>query len=91
MPKTRLVRRRRIGHCDLFGICDLLFGIFGRPKIPAYFSLLPAVCCRLPASYSFLYTPTLTFLNLAGAAPWPVWAICEGWPLPQLGVPHMIQ
>ncbi len=23
-----LVRLRRIGHCDLFGICDLLFDIF---------------------------------------------------------------
>jgi predicted nucleotidyltransferase len=22
-----LVRRRRIGHCDLFGICDLIFKI----------------------------------------------------------------
>jgi hypothetical protein len=25
--KTGLVRRRRIGHCDLFDFCDLLFGI----------------------------------------------------------------
>jgi hypothetical protein len=25
--KTGLVRRRRIGHCDLFDVCDLLFGI----------------------------------------------------------------
>jgi len=22
------------GHCDLFGICDLLFGIFGHPSTP---------------------------------------------------------
>ena len=28
MTKTVLVRRRRIGHCDLCDICDLLFGIF---------------------------------------------------------------
>jgi hypothetical protein len=25
MTKTGLVRRRRIGHCDLFDICDLEF------------------------------------------------------------------
>jgi len=28
MTKTSLVRSRRIGHCYLFGICDLVFEIF---------------------------------------------------------------
>src|SRR6058998_2181818 len=34
--------------------------------------------------------PTLTFRNLAGAAPWPVPITCCGCPLPQLGVPHSV-
>src|SRR5881227_1909880 len=34
--------------------------------------------------------PTLTFLNLAGAAPWPVPITCCGCPLPQFGVPHSV-
>ena len=35
--------------------------------------------------------PTCTLRKRAGAAPWPVWATCSGWPLPQLGVPQTIQ
>jgi hypothetical protein len=30
MIKTGLVRRRRIGYCDLFVICDLLFDNFAQ-------------------------------------------------------------
>ncbi len=36
-------------------------------------------------------TPTRTSRNRAALAPWPVWATCSGWPLPQLGVPHTTQ
>jgi len=41
MTKTGLVRRRRIGHCDLFDICNLWFGIFAyfsAPKPLVFFS-----------------------------------------------------
>src|SRR5919106_292910 len=34
-------------------------------------------------------TPTETFLNRAGAVPWPTRIVCPGCPLPQLGVPHI--
>lgn len=37
------------------------------------------------------YTPTLTRWKRAGAAPWPTLTTWPGWPLPQLGVPHMCQ
>ncbi len=47
------------------------------------------VFSRDPASHSI--TPTLMVRKRAGAAPWPVWPICIGWPLPQFGVPQMIQ
>ena len=36
-------------------------------------------------------TPTLTVAKRPGAAEWPVWATCIGWPLPQLGVPQTCQ
>ena len=34
MTETGLVRRRRIGHCYLFDICDLLLGIFSHSSTP---------------------------------------------------------
>src|SRR5436190_15935971 len=37
------------------------------------------------------YTPTRTLRKRAGAAPWPVPITWPGSPLPQFGVPHMIQ
>ncbi len=37
------------------------------------------------------YPPTLTRWKRAGAAPWPTLTTWPGWPLPQLGVPHMCQ
>ena len=36
------------------------------------------------------FTPTRTPRNRAGAAEWPVRAVCIGWPLPQLGTPQWI-
>ncbi len=33
-------------------------------------------------------TPMRTLRKRAAAAPWPTWATCDGWPLPQFGVPH---
>ena len=35
-------------------------------------------------------TPTRTPRNRQGTAGWPVWPTCNGWPLPQLGVPHAV-
>ena len=36
-------------------------------------------------------TPSCTFRNLEGDAPWPTRATWPGWPLPQFGVPHSVQ
>jgi hypothetical protein len=36
------------------------------------------------------FTPTRTPRNRAGAAEWPVRAVCIGWPFPQLGTPQWI-
>ena len=35
-------------------------------------------------------TPTRMPRKRAGTAGWPVWPICTGWPLPQLGVPQKV-
>src|SRR5579859_3524328 len=49
---------------------------------------LPMIKDSLRATHR---TPTLTRRKRAGAAPWLVWMICDGCPLPQLGVPHRLQ
>jgi hypothetical protein len=45
ITETGLVRRRRIGHCDLFEICHLLFGFFS-PNIPESFNQVTSVVYR---------------------------------------------
>src|SRR5207253_141017 len=45
---------------------------------------------QLGGSSGHPFTPTRTPRNRAGAAEWPVWAVCIGWPLPQLGTPQWI-
>ena len=42
MTKTGLVRRRRIGYCNLFDMCDLEFGIFGHSSTPKELAPVPA-------------------------------------------------
>ena len=46
--------------------------------------------CGGPIARAHPRTPTRIPRNRAGTAGCPVWPICWGWPLPQLGVPQTV-
>jgi len=64
MTKTGLVRLRRFGHCDLSGICDVLFGILSHFIAPIAQLTEEAMGLRY-LSVPKLMVGSLVFQNLA--------------------------